>query len=75
MMAVQETGVRGDQLFGDALVLWMLRSQDQRWVVTQLSQVLQSLQHIQKCNQCLCGCQFLHAAFLPPAAAFYSSAR
>lgn len=43
MLDVPQAGVLAHQLLCDALVLGVLRGQDQAGVVTQLSQVLQSL--------------------------------
>ena len=45
MLDVTQAGVLNGQLLRDAFVLGVLRSQHQPGVVTQLPQVLQSLQH------------------------------
>ena len=50
MLDVSEAGVLCCQLVCDALVLWVLWQQYQAWVVTQLPQVLQSLEREEDVN-------------------------
>lgn len=50
MLDVPEAGILGGELLANTLVLRMLRCQDQRWVVTQLPQVLQCLHNMHNVN-------------------------
>lgn len=50
MLDVPEARILGGELLANALVLRMLRCQDQRWMVTQLPEVLKCLHNMYSVN-------------------------